>query len=77
MGFDINDLMSKDTKVIRDIEKPIKKQGRPKKEVTKKNIISTYLTDSENEDFRKIVEKSELSVSSFLRKLIIEKIENS
>jgi len=74
MGFDINDLMSKDTKVIRDIEEPIKKQGRPKKEVTKKNIVTTYLTDSENEKFRQIVEKSGLTVAAFVRNLIMEKI---
>ena len=72
MGFDINDLMSKDIKVIRDIEEPIKKQGRPKKEVTKKNIVTTYLTDEENDKFREIVEKSGLTIAAYLRNLIME-----
>jgi len=73
MGFDIEDLMSKDKKVIRDVEKP-KKQGRPKKEVTKKNIVTTYLTDDENEKFRELIEESGLTVAAYLRNLIMEKI---
>jgi len=73
MSFDVKDLMSKDKKVIRDVESP-KKQGRPKKEVTKKNIVTTYLTDDENDKFRELVEKSGLSVAAYLRNLIMEKI---
>lgn len=73
MSFDVKDLMSKDKKVIRDVESP-KKQGRPKKEVTKKNIVTTYLTDDENDKFRDLVEKSGLSVAAYLRNLIMEKI---
>ena len=74
MGFDIEDLMSKDKKVIRDTSKEEKKQGRPKKEVTRNNIVTTYLTDSENSEFRKNVEKSGLGVAAYLRSLIQEKI---
>ena len=66
--------MSKDTKTVRDIEKPRKKQGRPKKEATKKNIVTTYLRDDENEKFRKIVEESGLTVAAFMRNLIMAKI---
>jgi len=73
MSFDVKDLMSKDKKVIRDVESP-KKQGRPKKEVTKKNIVTTYLTDDENDKFRELVEKSGLSVAAYLRNLIMKKI---
>lgn len=73
MGFDINDLMSQDKKVIRNIKKE-KKQGRPKKEVTKKNIVTTYLTDDENEKIRDLVEKSGMTLAAYIRRLILEKI---
>lgn len=73
MGFDINDLMSQDKKVIRDVKKG-KKQGRPKKEVTKKNIVTTYLTDDENEKLRDLVEESGMTLAAFVRKIILEKI---
>jgi len=66
--------MSKDTKAVRDIEEPRKKQGRPKKEATKKNIVTTYLRDDENEKFREIVEESGLTVAAFMRNLIMAKI---
>ena len=74
MSFDVKDLMSKDKKVIRDVESP-KKQGRPKKDVTRNNIVTTYLTDEENNKFRINVAQSELSVAAYLRSLIIEKIQ--
>lgn len=74
MGFDINDLMSKDTKVIRDVSKPEKRQGRPKKEVTKNNIVTTYLTDDEKVKFLKEVEKSGLGIAAYTRNLILEKM---
>ena len=74
MGFNIEDLMSKDKKVIRDTSKEEKKQGRPKKEVTKNNIVTTYLTDDENDKFRAQVEKSGLGIAAYLRKLIMEQI---
>ena len=74
MGFDINDLMSKDKKVIRDIKKE-KKQGRPKKEVTKKNIVTTYLTDDENEKLRDLVEESGMTLAAYVRRIIKKEIE--
>jgi len=52
-----------------------KKQGRPKKDVTRNNIVTTYLTDEENNKFRINVAQSELSVAAYLRSLIIEKIQ--
>lgn len=74
MAFDINDLMSKDKKTIRNIDKPEKKQGRPKKEVTKKNIVTTYLTDEENQKFRNLVDETGLTVAEYLRRLIAKEI---
>jgi len=73
MSFDINDLMSQDKKVIRDVKKE-KKQGRPKKEVTKKNIVTTYLTDSENENLRNLVEESGMTLAAYVRKIIKDEI---
>ena len=74
MGFNIEDLMSKDKKVIRDTSKEEKKQGRPKKEVTRNNIVTTYLNDDEKSKLTKKVEKSGLGMAAYLRKLIMEQI---
>ena len=71
MGFDINDLMSKDTKVIRDVKKE-KKQGRPKKEVTKNNIVTTYLTDQENDKLREKVKASGMSLAAYVRNVLLQ-----
>jgi len=73
MGFDINDLMSQDKKVIRDVKKE-KKQGRPKKEVTKKNIVTTYLTDEEKEKLNYIVEESGMTLAAYVRRIILQNI---
>jgi len=73
MGFDINDLMSQDKKVIRDVKKE-KKQGRPKKEITKKNIVTTYLTDEEKEKLNYIVEESGMTLAAYVRRIILQNI---
>jgi len=72
MGFNINDLMSQDKKNIRNVKK---KQGRPKKKVTKKSIVTTYLTEQENEDLRGLVEESGLTLAAFVRKIIKNEIQ--
>lgn len=51
-----------------------KKRGRPKQINKKNNIVSTYLTDEENNKLKLKAENSDLSISAFLRKIILEKI---
>ena len=52
-----------------------KKIGRPKQKEHKDNIVSTYLTNDEYKNFKVIIEKSGLSISSYIRLLILEKIQ--
>ena len=57
-----------------NFSKEEKKQGRPKKKITKKNIVTAYLTDDENSKFQNSVEKSGLGIAGYLRSLIAKKI---
>ena len=74
MGFDIGELMSKDKKVIRDIDIPAKKQGRPKKDVTKNSIVTTYLTKEEKEKLQQTAENKGLTIANYVRNLILREL---
>jgi hypothetical protein len=51
-----------------------KKRGRPKQNCKRNNIVSAYITAEENNKLKEKAKEADLSVSAFLRKIIMEKI---
>jgi len=51
-----------------------KKKGRPKKKNKRNFIVSTYLTEEEIKKLKEKAEEQDLSMASFLRKILLEKI---
>ena len=78
MAFEIDNLLSKDKKTIKEVETkkaPVassKKMGRPKKTIKADNKISCYLTEEENKKFELIAEEEVISKSALARKIIIQ-----
>jgi len=52
-----------------------KKIGRPKQKEHKDNIVSTYLTNEEYKKFKTLIKQSGLSISAYIRLLILGKIQ--
>ena len=75
MVFNVDDLLTKDKKTIKEVEKKVsknKKMGRPIKKIKADERIVCYLTKEENEKFELIAEEEVLSKSSLARKVLIE-----
>ncbi|MFK7779868.1 MAG: hypothetical protein QM490_01865 [Candidatus Gracilibacteria bacterium] len=83
MAFDIDELLSKDKKTIKqaDTTKEVKtetvkpknaKMGRPKKEIKADERIVCYLTKEENEKFELIAEEEVISKSALARKILVQ-----
>lgn len=72
MEFDINQLVTEDTKTVKDNSN----MGRPlksKKTKQDKRLV-VYLTEDEYDKFKFLANQEILSNSNYLRKLILEKI---
>jgi len=75
MEFTINDLLSQDKKRIKE-QKPL---GRPKKnnsDLQNKRVVS-YLTEKEIEILENLSKNDVLSVSNYIRKVLVNHIKYS
>jgi len=75
MEFTINDLLSQDKKTIKE-QKPL---GRPKKnnsDLQNKRVVS-YLTEKEIEILENLSKNDVLSVSNYIRKVLVNHIKYS
>lgn len=76
MVFNVDDLLTKDKKTIKEVETKVvkknKKMGRPTKKIKADERIVCYLTKEENEKFELIAEEEVISKSALARKILIE-----
>jgi len=83
MAFEIDELLGKDKKTIKAVEKetPEKKEetkktsskmGRPKKQIKADKRIVCYLTEEENKKFEEMADLEMMNKSAYTRKIIVD-----
>ena len=72
MEFDVNSLITKDKKTIKD--EPIKAIGRPPLKEKKSKKLMAYFTEKEHEKIVSLADESGHSLSNFLRLAMLDKI---